>query len=252
MGDQRERARVIDARARAAVERQANGRQPEVVTEAASARDASSSLESHLAMVVAERLLASDSPDDRLRGLERLLGFGQREAIDRVLRALDSTSLVGRDPRARLIATRGLVPFLSREPVRKVFERELAVEPGGAPTVVLVRETAAMGLAANGEKSSIEVLVAALRQGGSIADVAGRALLAHPPKTLEPFASRDGLPVAVSSVLGQLGDQRAVALLRGALTFERKSTADDESLLATEEDDGKARARRCQGARSSR
>ena len=74
-----------------------------------------------------------------------------------------------------------------------------------------------------------------------IADVAGRALLAHPPKTLEPFASRDGLPVAVSSVLGQLGDQRAVALLRGALTFERKPTADDESLLATEEDDGKAR-----------
>ena len=143
------------------------GRQPEVVTEAASARDGSSSLESHLAMVVAERLLASDSPDDRLRGLERLLGFGQREAVDRVLRALDSTSLVGRDPRARLIATRGLVPFLSREPVRKVFERELAVEPGGAPTVVLVRETAAMGLAANGEKSSIEVLVAALRQGGS-------------------------------------------------------------------------------------
>jgi len=123
------------ASAALAVSQPSSGRRimkpPDVVSEPAAARDASSSLEAHLAMAVAERLLASDSSDDRVRGVERLVASGQREAVDRVLRTFDAGSIVGRDPRARLAAVRGLSPFLSRDPVRKVFERELAVEPGG-------------------------------------------------------------------------------------------------------------------------
>lgn len=217
-------------------------RPPEVASDPAPARDGTSSLESHLAISVAERLLASDNPDDRVRGVERLVSSGQREAIDRVLRAFESGSIVGHDPRARLTAIRGLSPFLLRDAVRRVMERELAVEPGGAPLATLVRDTAAMALAASGDKSSLEVLVAVLRQGGSSAAVARQALLAHPPKTLEPFASRGGLSAAICDVLGELGDQRAIALLRGALRFVRKPSPDDDTLgSANEDEDGKAR-----------
>jgi HEAT repeat protein len=216
----------------------------EVQNEAVQARDASSSLAAHLPMAVADRLLASDSSDDRIRGLERLLGSGQREAIDRVLRAFEAGSNLlhdAHDPdapnRARLTVVRGLAPYLARDDVRKYYEKELATEPGSGPLSSLVRETAAMALAANGEKRSIETLLAILRLGGSGAELAARALLAHPPKTLEAFASRDGLPAAVSNLLGQLGDLRAVSLLRGALTYEGKPTADEESLGPPRDDD---------------
>jgi hypothetical protein len=195
-------------------------------------------------MAIADRLLASDSWDDRIRGLERLLGSGQREAIDRALRAFESGSNLLHDPhdpdaplRARLTVIRGLAPYLARDDVRKYYEKELATEQGSAPLSLLVRETAAMALAANGEKRSIETLLAIVRQGGSGAELAARALLAHPPKSLEAFASREGLPANISNLLGQLGDLRAVALLRGALSYESKPTADEESLGPPRDDD---------------
>src|SRR5882672_8896040 len=84
---------------------------PAVVVSQPTAPERSSSLDGHLAMSVAERLLASDDSDDRVRAVERLAGYGQqgqREAIDRLLRALSEGGPVLRDPRARLSAIRGL------------------------------------------------------------------------------------------------------------------------------------------------
>jgi hypothetical protein len=196
-------------------------------------------------MSVAERLLASESSEDRLRGVERLAASGQREAIDRLLRALDPGTSVGRDPRARLAGIRGLAPFASREAVRQLLAKAIAIEPGGAPLVALVRDTAAMALSASEDGRSLVVLVAALRQGGSIGEVAARALLAYPPRTLDAFASQEGLPAAVCDLLGLLGDVRAIPMLRGTLArglLRRAGEADaDEPETSLDEDSKRAR-----------
>src|SRR5579859_1022304 len=92
---------------------------PPQAAPAAAPADHATSLEGHLALAVAERLLASDDSDDRVRGVERLVSSGQREAIDRVLRALADGGSALRDARARLAAVRGLFPYAAREPVRQ-------------------------------------------------------------------------------------------------------------------------------------
>jgi HEAT repeat protein len=203
-------------------------------------RERTGSLQSRLAVSVAERLIFSDSSDDRIRGVERLTSAGQREGVDRLLRALAEGGPVFRDARARLTSVRGLAPFASREAVRQQLAKELAVEPGGVPLLALVRATAAMALAASEDARAVDVLVGAMRQGGPAADAAGRALLAYPPRSLASFGSAgEGLPAALSDLIGRLGDLRAMSLLKGTLArgllrasaasgSERPDTAGDE------------------------
>ncbi|MET0593856.1 MAG: HEAT repeat domain-containing protein, partial [Polyangiaceae bacterium] len=141
-------------------------RSESAVVAAPSERDRTGSLQNRLALAVAERLLGSDNSEERVRGVERLTGSGQREGVDRLLRSLAEGGPVFRDARARLTAVRGLAPFASREAVRQHLAKELAVEPGGVPVLTLVRGTAAMALAASDDARAVDVLVGALRQGG--------------------------------------------------------------------------------------
>jgi HEAT repeat protein len=181
-------------------------------------REPLGSLQSRLAVSVAERLVASESSDDRVRGVERLTSSGQREGVDRLLRALAEGGPVFRDARARLTAVRGLAPFASREAVRQELAKELAAETGGVPLLALVRATAAMALAASDDARAVDVLVGALRQGGGPGEVAARALLAYPPRSLASFGNgSEGLPSPVCDLLGRLGDMRATTLLKGTL-----------------------------------
>jgi cellulose synthase operon protein C len=210
------------------------------VVVAAPDRERSGSLQSRLAIAVAERLIFSDSSEDRVRGVERLTSAGQREGVDRLLRALAEGGPVFRDARARLTAVRGLAPFASREAVRQQLAKELAVEPGAVPLLGLVRATAAMALAASEDARAVDVLVGALRQGGAAAEAAGRALLAYPPRSLASFGNpSEGLPAPLCELIGRLGDVRAMSLLKGTLArgllrasaasgSERTDTADDE------------------------
>jgi HEAT repeat protein len=190
---------------------------PEVAPQPQAAQDRPGSLEAHLALAVAERLLASDDSDDRVRAIERLASSGQREAIDRLVRALADGSAL-RDPRARLAAVRGLFPYASRDTVRQAMEKALTTEAGPSPLLSLARDTAALALAASDDARSLGVLVAALRQGGATGDAAERALLAYPPSSRLPLGIGGGdLPASLCDVLGRLGDQRAVPALRATL-----------------------------------
>jgi hypothetical protein len=202
-----------------------------------SASERTSSFEGHLALAVAERLLASDDSDDRLRGVERLVSSGQREAIDRLLRALADGGSALRDPRARLAAIRGLFPYAAREPVRQAMEKALASEGGPGPLAPLARDTAALALAASDDPRSLAVLRSALRQGGEAGEAAERALLAYPPASLAPLGvGASELPAPVCDLLGKLGDQRAVTALRGTLARGvLRSTSDDTSEAGLEE-----------------
>jgi HEAT repeats len=202
-------------------------------------QDRTGSLEGHLALAVAERLLASDNSDDRVRAVERLAGSGQREGVERLLRALADGGSALRDPRARLAAIRGLFPYASREPVRQAMEKALTTEAGASPLLSLARDTAAMALAASDDARSLGVLRAALRQGGATGDAAELALLAYPPASLSPLGVGSGdLPASVCDLLGRLGDERAVGALRGTLVrgLVRAATLSDEPAEPSFED----------------
>src|SRR4051812_8923187 len=60
---------------------------------------------------VAARLIQSDDPADRIRGIERLGGVGTTESIDALVEQIEQGSPASRDPRARLTAVRVLAPF---------------------------------------------------------------------------------------------------------------------------------------------
>jgi hypothetical protein len=159
-----------------------------------------------------------DKCRQRLSRVERLAGSGQREGVERLLRALADGGSALRDPRARLAAIRGLFPYASREPVRQAMEKALTTEAGASPLLSLARDTAAMALAASDDARSLGVLRAALRQGGATGDAAELALLAYPPASLSPLGVGSGdLPASVCDLLGRLGDERAVGALRGTL-----------------------------------
>jgi hypothetical protein len=181
------------------------------------ARDASS-LESRLALSVAERLLASNNSDERVRGIDGLATSGQREAIDRLVRALEPSSSAWRDSRARIAALRALAPYAAREPVRQALTKALSSEPGRSPLAQFAQETAAMALAASEDPRALDVLVSAVRQGGSPSGAAVQALLAYPPKSIVAFgAVHDGLAAPLSQLLARLHDVRGIGLLRATL-----------------------------------
>ncbi|HKQ70803.1 MAG TPA: hypothetical protein VJT73_15760, partial [Polyangiaceae bacterium] len=175
------------------------------------------SLESHLALGVAERLIASDRFEDRVRGVERFAASGQREGVDRILRMLESASPAAKDLRVRLVALRALAPFAAKQPVCQMLAKALAVDPVGLPLRLLLRDTAALALAASGDRRSLDALAKAIAQGGAIGDSAARALFAHPPASLEAFESPSGLGPQAASFFAELGDVRAIPMLRATL-----------------------------------
>jgi hypothetical protein len=71
-------------------------------------------------------LLVSSSQEDRIRGIVRLGAIGTPEAIDALTGALEQSTIISRDGRARLEAIRVLAPHATRENVRSLLIRELS------------------------------------------------------------------------------------------------------------------------------
>jgi HEAT repeat protein len=190
----------------------------------------SGTLRGLLGVPVAERLLASDSAEDRLRGVARLGAIGTPEAIDALVDTLEQSSIVARDPRARLEAVRILAAHADREAVRPLLIRELSdIGPEGrsatTPLGTLTRAAAALALARVEDKKARAALVGAVLQGGPAGDTAARALVAHPPTSLSALLEgRRKLDPALATLLGELGDPRAMAKLRAALTETDQAT----------------------------
>ncbi len=173
---------------------------------------------------VAVRLTQSDDATERLRGIERLGAIGTPEAIDAMVEQIEMGSTAARDPRARLAAVRLLAAFTKKDNVRQLLLRETtdssSAEGRGAFTALgsLIRATAALALAKDGEKKALQGLVAAVLQGGLGAEASVRALRAYPPESLESFLeARKRLPPAFATLLGELGDLRVVERLRAML-----------------------------------
>lgn len=191
---------------------------------AATRRPQETRLKANVGIPVAKRLLESDDPFTRIRGVERLGAIGSDEAINALVDAIDQGTPASRDPRARLTAVRVLAEHTKRDNVRQLLMREVTdtggseTRGGFSPLAAIIRSTAALALARGGDKKSMAALVTALLQPGPASDAATRALRVYPPASLESFLEgRKRLSPQLATFLGELGDLRAIDRLRAIL-----------------------------------
>lgn len=182
-------------------------------------------LRSRFGVPVAERLLrpAGGDPAPRRRALIRLASIGTPQAIELLLRTWDTDAALARDGRTRLELTRALAPLARERGVRELLQRMVML--GGDPAddlTALSASAAALALSASSDPDAFDFLVALARQdeaGGEVtADLARRALAAHPPAALPAaLAPRTVATTALVRLAVVLGDQRAVPFLRAAV-----------------------------------
>ena len=180
------------------------------------------SLTAHLAPTVAQRLLRSPDLDERIRGVRRLAGQRDYDAVQILLRAIEDNAALVADPRVRLEAIRALAPFATRDPVRRLLVGWMDDSASRArPTdglAALAQDQAAMALAASSDARAIEQLVIMLMDGEAKGDRAAHALEAHPPRNIDALLAKRALETpSVIDLLGRLGDLRAIPALRKVL-----------------------------------
>jgi HEAT repeat protein len=177
-----------------------------------------------LGIPVAQRLIQSEDPVARVRGVERLGAIGTPEAYEALVETVEQSSLAMRDLRVRLTAVRVLAGETKRDSVRALMMREVTDTTGldgrgvVSPLAGLLRGTAALALARGGERKGLVGLAAVLLQPGVAADAATRALRAAPAASLDAFLDgRNRLSAPLATFLGENGDLRAIERLRAFL-----------------------------------
>jgi hypothetical protein len=175
------------------------------------------SLLSELGAPGAERLLASESPRDRLRGLERLSALGTPRAVELLARALEPGG-AARGADEHLAAVRALAPHAALPPARDALVRALSSQPVEAdegPLSDWVQSAAALALARTQDAAALSALGRALRKPGHAAELSRDALLAFPPRDIAAILHVPGAPTKeLCQLLGELGDLRAEGFLR--------------------------------------
>jgi len=172
---------------------------------------------------VAERLLSSSNPEERLRGIRRLGAIGTPEAIDALVDGLEQSSILARDPRARLEAMRALAEHATKENVRPLLVRELSeAGPDGraaiGPLGALARGAAALSLAKSGDKKALLALFGAVANGGPGGEAAAEALVVYPPASLGPLLEgKRRLEPTLSTMLADGGELRGLDKLHTTL-----------------------------------
>ncbi|MBI4956173.1 MAG: HEAT repeat domain-containing protein [Myxococcales bacterium] len=185
------------------------------------------SLRAHLGVARGAELLARGDADDVVRGIERLGAAGTPEAIDALAAALLQGGSVRGELRTRLEAVRALAPHVGVETAREALASVVASPPAAPlepPLEAMARQSAALALAASGHPEALRSLAKVAAGRGRGATAAQAALRAHPPAALDAvLGSGKTLSVAIASLLGDLGDARAIGPLRARL--KRKDVA---------------------------
>jgi cellulose synthase operon protein C len=150
---------------------------------------AGGSLLDRTAVAKGRELLYGPFEEDRRRGVERLAASGTPQAVDALLEAFETGSVVARDLDARLLAVRLLHDHARRADVRKFLVRELAEGAARRDPALgvsaLLRQSAALALARAGDPESLNALVTAAAQRGPAGEAARAALVAVPPVDLD-------------------------------------------------------------------
>lgn len=197
------------------------------------------SLKQRSGAAVAQRWLSSDDDAERERALKRLGIASDAQSIELLIRSVQPDGQA-RTPRLRLVALRSLSNFLEDASVRRALVTLMSgvgqpPEAGADPLEALVRESAAMALAASGREDALTILSKSLRQGGPTGRAAVRALSAHPPKSIKTLlVSPAAASVNLIEVLGALHDQRAFHALRSYVTQGTPEVRAAATLVLTE------------------
>jgi HEAT repeat protein len=175
-------------------------------------------LRSHLGTEVAAALLKEQSAEQRQRGFERLGSVGTLQALDRLLKSFESGG-AARSAQDRLIAVRALAEHASLPAVRDFLVRVMVgvgSNPGRTEAIDgLIEAAAALALARTGDAAALTALGKVLCQPGHMAETASDALLAFPPRDLQPVLLGARTPTrSAVAFFGELGDLRAIPLLR--------------------------------------
>lgn len=191
-------------------------------------------LRTRLGVDVAEALLKDSSSDERQRGFERLGSIGSAQSLDLLLKVFEPGG-AARSAQDRLIAVRALSEHASLPSVRDFLIRVMVgvgSNPGRSEAIDgLIERAAALALARAGDDVSLAALGKALRQSGHVADTASDALLAFPPRNLDPIVNDRRAPTRVMArLLGALGDTRAIPALREMVRSAPKDVRPDAAL----------------------
>jgi HEAT repeat protein len=197
-----------------------------------------STLRTRLGIEVAETLLKDSSSEERQRGFERLGSIGTAQSLDLLLKVFE-TGGAARSAQDRLIAVRALSEHASVPAVRDFLVRVMVgvgSNPGHSEAIDgLIERAAALSLARAGDDASLAALGKALRQSGHVADTASDALLAFPPRNLEPIVAGLRAPTrAMARFLGALGDARAIPALREIVRSAPKGVRPDAALALSQ------------------
>ena len=205
-------------------------------------------LRAHVGLGVASRLMRSAEPADRLRGIERAASIRTPEALSLLIRVAqggDPSSLDPRqpaegtartDPRALLVAVRGLAGWTDREDARSTLASIVAAptlsfamrsagatedptgdELVGAARVLLARRQAALALATSGSTLAIEALVAMARAGGPGQGPSLDALAAYPPAAPIVLGGVTLTTAPMIALAATVGDLRTLDAILGAV-----------------------------------
>jgi HEAT repeat protein len=166
------------------------------------------------------RLLDDTAAETRIRGIKRLARIGTPAALQALVDfALKRAGRVS--SREWLTLMRGLSAHVDHAPSRQLLASLIVqptsgrAEPVEDPLRVLVRDGAALALAHDGRDAALAVLGQALRSEGAAGEAALRALVAHPPRRLQPLVDAPGEPTALlARWLGLSADPSAAARLR--------------------------------------
>jgi len=197
-----------------------------------SALESSHDLRARFGIEIANRLVHSGDPRERLQGIVRAGQLGSPEAVALLASAADPTGSGRSDPRALIEIARALAPFAGQAAARSALLATVSAapsarairlgDPGGddgdaAGRLLLARQTAAMALASSGDARAIDGLLSVARTPGPSQPIAVQALTAHPPPPHVSLGST--LLLLTPQVIGMvvdLGDLRALPGLRQA------------------------------------
>ncbi len=190
---------------------------PKQVRPAVKPRSEPAGLQARTGIAIATRAIKSTEVAERVRGFERLGEVGTPAATELLAKALEPGG-AAKGFEDRLTVVRALAKHAREPGPRQALARAMASASSGRADdagEIMVRDTAALALARSAHREALEILGKALRQEGPIAASAGRAIVAHPPRSLEPIVSARGAPTrALVDALDALGDQRAFSALR--------------------------------------
>ena len=194
----------------------------------------STSLRGRFGLEMADRLLKSTDPDERLRGIQRAAAIGSPEGMGLLISQADPNALGRTDSRALLELARALAPFTSDDTARARLVAILgapapsptgrrgaeatAFDADGGARVALARATAARALATSTEPKALEALVNAARIGGP-GQTAAAAALGVESISVPDVLSRTTPIASVPALraLAQSGDLRSLDALQAQL-----------------------------------